>query len=239
MDGNGANGAATPAATQSDQRGHHRASPLHQLCRRRPGVPKAQRVGPLSSLLAELVRPRAASDAPADDARAYRVRHDTPVARRPASARHIAYPAPPTSRRATLLDARRPCARRARLATTQDLASGVGSVEYVAGDRRRARVHPQVQVCRKRVERASAAGRGREADRFSAQEHLVQGLHLARSGERGRAVEAPCRYGVLGVLDWTCLRFAFPLSIFGWTGTSGVDGIMEKNQTERDFVCFI
>jgi hypothetical protein len=222
MGGNGADGAAAPAAAQSDQRGPHRASPLHQLCRRGPGVPEAHRVGHVSSLHAELVRPRAASDAPADDARACRVRHDSPVARRPAGARHVALPAPPTSRRAALPDARRHCARGARVATPQDLASGVGSVEHVAGDRRRARVHPPVQVCRKRVERASAAGRGREAGRFSAQDYLVQGLHLARSGERGREAEAPRRHGVSPRLE----QFPFPVSplLVGWTSTSGVDG---------------
>ena len=157
------------------------------------------------------------------------------MAHRPAGARHVALPAPPASRRAALPDARRHLERGARLAAPQDLASGVGPAEHVAGDRRRARVHAPVQVCRERVERASAAGGGREAGRFPAQDHLVQGLHMARTGERGREAEAPRRYGTL---ELTGLVSVFPLlyysGFFGWTTTtSGVDG-KEPNRTERD-----
>ena len=44
MVGDGANGAAAPTATQPDQRGYRRATPLHQLRRRGPGVQEARRV---------------------------------------------------------------------------------------------------------------------------------------------------------------------------------------------------
>ena len=103
----------------------------------------------------------------------------------------------------------------------------MGPAEHVAGDRRRARVHAPVQVCRERVERASAAVGGREAGRFPAQDHLVQGLHLARTGERGREAEAPRRYGALE-LTGLGLVSVFPLlyysGFFGWT-TSSTSGV--------------
>ena len=189
--------AAAPAASQPDQRGDRRAPATHQLCPGRPRVPEAHRVRSARPRDAERVRPRAAGDEPADDAGAHRLRSDPPVARRPAGDRHLADAAPPTARRAALPDAGGRRARGARVAPPQDLARGVGPPVQVARDGRCARVHSPVQVVRERVVGAPAAVGGREAGRLFAQELLVQGVHLARTGERCREAEAPCRPGVL------------------------------------------
>ena len=177
--GNGADGAAAPPAAQPDQWGDRRAAPLRQPCRPEPGDQVALWLWLPPSHDAERIRARAARDAPADDARAHRVRHDPAVARRLAGAGHIAITAPPPSRRAAVPDARGRHSRLARLAAPQNLASGVGPADDRARDGGRTGVHAPVQVVWERLGGAAAAGGGGEADRLFAQDDVVQGFHLA------------------------------------------------------------
>ena len=230
--------AAAPAASQPYQRGNHRAPVAHRLGPGRTCVQEAHRIGRVRRRDAERVRPRAAGNEPADDARPRRLRRHPPVACRHACDRHVAVAAPSTARRAALPDARGRRVRRARVAPPQDLARGVGPPVQVARDGRRARVHSPVQVVRERVGGASAAVGRREAGRLFAQEHLAQGVHLARTGERCRATEAPGRPGVLMsppppfFFFWLADSLVFVVSLFvivvrrHWLGS----------RTERDIV---